>query len=279
MEDNSDGNSSLSNLMLWYSNYDKIQQDIKIFKGDFVKKKEEISDVINRKVSVFTEAELKTHKIELSSITDMQKSCLDKREGYKVRVNKLEEEEKSLSISEKLKEYSSALETGKACMLCGSKDHPRPVSIADVSGEISEKNKQIKKGELYIDFLDAKYNDLERLKAEYRLLKKDSDNLEQKASKKEKELKEYINTFTSGKYKIEDRDKIVKASKESEKTAFEIKKHRISLSALKDKLKQISTKLEIDKEVNNTLKNKISIADSSKKILISQLDNLTIESF
>lgn len=173
----------------------------------------------------------------------------------------------TLKIQVKLAEHANSLEEGKACLLCGSTEHPEVAHIKDVSKEVQEIEELLAKINQEQNHLQQKKAEIKnhfvgqtKIKQEIEEFKKEFKQLKTQEAKHQKEFKwaEYDakdkTAFEKQKSTAHQLEKEIeflenseeKKQKEEEKIITEIDRYKIKLQEIKDLVTQKSTALKIN---------------------------------
>lgn len=130
--------SVLLALENWYQNNDLLQQQAQELATQEL--------ALNKDIDTL-QAEFNTANLTLENWE--QKLQENEQKWLKQQLHLLEEQTQ-LKVNEKLAEFSDSLQSGEACPLCGSKDHPAPMHIHDLaqhkallSGKLIEVQQQL----------------------------------------------------------------------------------------------------------------------------------------
>ncbi|MCY4780560.1 AAA family ATPase [Sphingobacterium sp. UT-1RO-CII-1] len=105
----------------WYQNNDLLQQQAQ----ELAAQELALNKDINTLLAEFNTANL--------TLENWEQKLQESEQKWLKQQLQLLEEQTQLKVNEKLAEFSDSLQSGEACPLCGSKDHPSPMHIHDLA--------------------------------------------------------------------------------------------------------------------------------------------------
>ena len=100
--------------------------------------------IIEKYISLMPDI-LLSDKLEINEIKSQISQLNEKLENYKTEISNLNSQNEHLLVQAKLEEYAQNLNSGSACPLCGSLEHPNLLNPKNVKEELGLNNKKVDK--------------------------------------------------------------------------------------------------------------------------------------
>ena len=162
-------------------------------------------------------------------------------------------------VKERLNEYSSQLEEGIPCPLCGNIHHPNPIHIEDVKEQlkllhidVNEINENIRCCDNLSSKLDSIHDDIVKMENN----KKD---IEKQIAEKKQQITTHRNEFHFDEFSPDDEQHATEKAKEITESAKIISKKQNKIKQLEDEAEKAKIKIASIQSEYNELNNKISI--------------------
>ena len=283
---------TLLQLQDWFTQKNTLNDKIKELKEDIDKEKEVIEKNKNELQKSIPKELGKTIE-KTSSFDHILETIAEYQKDTENKLEEIHHELEHLQIQNKLKEFTTSLEQGKPCPLCGAEEHPDILNTEDV--ETQQKETRNKKQQLQ-DLRDKYLNFKEKVKSAQSAEKQSQErieNLNKRLQENKDKLDIHVKNFSWEKYQTHDEQKVadnIKLAKElsqkirdqekkrkeleqkQKKDASNVEKYENELSKIKDEKIKVKTEKDNAQQRIKTLSNEeLPINKEQTKEEINQL--------
>ena len=268
----------LSGIKNWFKDRKRILEDLLNYKGKTTVNEKAIRDNKEKARQAvilsgfFAPIPLEAELIDLgvivgNCITDLemlQADLVAQRSGFELRKG--------------LEKYATELHEGEPCPLCGSEIHPRVLDSTDVHERL---NKLIAQSELLLGQLKTcrqLEKDITGFESTEKALLQQDKNDQKELLSLLKKLKDHEAGFTWSGYDQEDESKVLEAERRYEQIQVNIGKIEKEIKEFGTLVEKKRGSLNVKKEEAHQVSQQITVAVSSRRILVDQIVLIDINS-
>ena len=195
-----------------------------------------------------------------------------------LELKRLKEELSHLHITQKLESFILNIESGEECPLCGSVDHPKILSVENVTGEIFSLEEKINNLQGKNDAIHKALIVISRLYANYTIQKQNATQKSEKLAKLETELEAYKSGFSFPGYTIHEEQRLkneLNQFEEESKTLNDLRKQMVTIQAKAETLSKniIEYKAGIEKIRREMAQSEGELGLLESQVLLHDLSN------
>jgi len=266
----------LVNIRAWFDKKDQLIQDTQKHK----------SKLQNLDVQLTETVHSIQKQLENPLLSGIQQGVFPDYHGSEVRLLrkqlqlKQEDLQKQIShhtLQRKLGEFSTQLENGEACMLCGSIDHPQILKVEDVESHLSEAHNQLKEIREQDQAFEAILHELSKLIFQEQSVRQQLGEVQMELDHSVEVLLHHERSFIWDDFSPLDPGQVSEAFQIAKKTQQELETIDDDIQVLEHAISKNSNDYERFGQVVNSLKIQLKGKESESHTLANQLRGLSLK--
>ncbi|WP_300675692.1 SMC family ATPase [Soonwooa sp.] len=200
-------------------------------------------------------------KLQKLDVEKLSKDISDLKEEKE----KLQNQKNQLEVSKQLSHYSTELQDGKACPLCGSEHHPSIAVFEDVSKDLESLETQLSASSKQIEILENQTKEVDKILQEKNLVSQQGKLIQNSIDSITNQISELEKSFAWKEFSKDNYDafldlKSKNQSKEKEIQDYEkaLQESRTELEFIRKKLQQANDRFKAIADQNLEFKTKIA---------------------
>ncbi len=212
--------------------------------GEWFSKKQNLSDNL-----VKEKTNLEVNKKSIENLDEKLKK-LDAEKlsteisNLKEKKEKLQNQKNKLEVSRQLSHYSTELQNGKACPLCGSEHHPSIAVFENVSNDLKVLEEKLLALSGQLESLEQKTKEAERFQQEKNLVSQQGKLIQNSIETIEKQISDLEKTFIWKDFSKDNFDEFQKRKAENQNKELQLKTKEKELETSRTELDSIRKKLD-----------------------------------